>query len=184
MRQFEEQIRDYIFENKQLVSDLTIVRALDLPDGYIAAGYIRNCVWDRLHGFHVQYNHSDIDVVYFDDQDSSEERDRALEHYLRELTGNEKWTVKNQARMHAKNGDQPYANTANAMAHWPETATALGASLDENDNLVLVAPYGVEDLLELKIRQSPRFKDRAYFLSRVKRKRWLETWPHLTLIGN
>ncbi|MEK3732549.1 MULTISPECIES: nucleotidyltransferase family protein [Paenibacillus] len=180
----EDRLQACLSEHASLISDLKRVRALELPDWCIAAGYIRNYVWDRLHGYDVRDNHSDIDVVYYDRQNLSEDRDRLLERHLREVTGNGKWSVKNQARMHVNNGDSPYADTANAMAHWPETATAVGVRLDERDHLVLVAPYGVDDLFELKVRQSPLFKKRDVFLNRVQKKGWLELWPQLTLIAD
>ena len=182
MEVFKEQLKSYILENDQLLSDLKLVRALDLPDCCIAAGYIRNYIWDRLHGFGVQNNHSDIDVVYFYNQDLSEERDWLLERHLRTTTGNEKWSVKNQARMHIRNEDNPYSSTENAMAHWPETATAIGIRIDFNNDIVLTAPYGVDDLFGLKVRQSPLFKDRSYFLERIMGKKWLSTWPNLKLV--
>jgi hypothetical protein len=49
---------------------------LKLPDGYIAAGYIRNRVWDHLHGFTERTPLNDVDVVYFNPHDLSEETDK------------------------------------------------------------------------------------------------------------
>jgi hypothetical protein len=82
----EKQLIQYIQEYEQLMNDLRIVKDLELPDGYIAAGYIRNYVWDRLHGFDHRERHNDIDVVYYDLKDSSEDR----EYYLSRVN-NKEW---------------------------------------------------------------------------------------------
>ena len=68
-------------------------------------------MWDLLHGLEGTDRHTDIDVVYFDPEDVSVERDIRLEELLRTTTANPKWSVKNQARMHVKNGDEPYNST-------------------------------------------------------------------------
>ena len=52
-------------------------------------------------------------------------RDRAIEAELRALAPGIDWSVKNQARMHLRNGDPPYSGATDAMRHWPETATAI-----------------------------------------------------------
>ncbi|PJN56270.1 hypothetical protein PAEVO_29930 [Paenibacillus sp. GM2FR] len=83
----EERLKEYISQHKQLMTDLGSVRDLGLPQCYIAAGYIRNYVWNLLHGLEGTDRHTDIDVVYFDPEDVSEERDADLEQHLRISTG-------------------------------------------------------------------------------------------------
>jgi hypothetical protein len=182
MMSLEEQFILYIRENEQLLKDLKLVREMKLPDCYIAAGYIRNYVWDRLHGFNTREKHNDIDLVYFDPENVSEERDRSLENNLIKQTQNEKWSVKNQARMHVKNGDNPYKSTRDAIAHWPETVTAVGVMLDKNDDIEIISPYGLEDLFQMVVRRSPLFQNKEYYLNRVKGKDWINQWPLLKLI--
>ncbi|MEQ7054010.1 nucleotidyltransferase family protein [Paenibacillaceae sp. P-4] len=178
----EQQLKQYLREHEAFMRDLRIVQELQLPQCYIAAGYIRNYVWDKLHGFDNRSRHSDIDVVYFDRDDVSEERDLRLERALIQQTGNEKWSVKNQARMHTHNGVEPYTSTWDALYHWPETATAVGARLDEHDQLDICAPYGLEDLFQLAVRRCPQFPNHSYYVERVKRKNWKDQWTLLTII--
>ncbi|CAH7108283.1 hypothetical protein VCHA54P496_10681 [Vibrio chagasii] len=45
---------------------LECVAQLDLPQCYVAAGFVRNLVWDHLHGFDNPTPLNDIDVIYFD----------------------------------------------------------------------------------------------------------------------
>lgn len=90
----EERFIRAITEHEQLMQDLRRVQSLHLPQCYIGAGYIRNYIWDVLHGYDLRELHSDIDVVYYDAQDLREARDIQLEQQLREETGNAKWSVK------------------------------------------------------------------------------------------
>ncbi|QKS60373.1 nucleotidyltransferase family protein [Paenibacillus barcinonensis] len=169
-------------QQEQIMQDLSLVRELQLPDSYIGAGYIRNYIWDELHGYARRELHSDIDVVYYDAGNLSEERDIQLEHRLRAATGNHKWSVKNQARMHLRNGDAPYHSTEDALRYWPERVTAIAVQLDAQDHISICAPYGLEDLYTLVVRKSPSFKDAAYYNKRVLQKNWQEHWPKLTIV--
>ena len=178
----EERLRQYLLEYEPMMHDLRLVQSLGLPQCYIAAGYIRNYVWDRLHGLGGRGRHHDIDVVYFDPENPSEERDLTLERQLIGQTGNDRWSVKNQARMHIRNREAPYHSTEDALSRWPETVTAVGARLDEEDRLSLCSPHGLDDLFNLVVRRSPLFTDRAYYLRRVHEKEWKKQWPLLTII--
>ncbi|CAH1207077.1 nucleotidyltransferase family protein [Paenibacillus sp. JJ-223] len=182
MIRLEDRLKEDISEYAQLLQDLRRVRALGLPQCCIGAGYIRNYIWDRLHGYKHRDSHTDIDVVYYDPEDVREERDVQIESVLRRETGNPLWSVKNQARMHLRNGTEPYQSTLDALRHWPEVVTAVGARLNEQDQLDICAPHGLEDLYGLIVRRSPFFADRSAYLRRVEGKNWHLQWPELTII--
>lgn len=101
---------------------------------------------------------------------------------MKEKVNDYNWSVKNQARMHIRNHDNPYTDVADAMKRWPETATATGVSLDSNGNLEIIAPHGLENLFDLVIRISPYFKDREYFYNRIANKKWTTSWPELIIV--
>lgn len=170
-----------IMQHDKLMQDLRWVRSLHLPQCYIGAGYIRNYIWDVLHGYALRELHTDIDVVYYDAQDLREERDIQLEQQLCEATGNSKWSVKNQARMHLRNGTVPYQSTEDALRYWPEVVTAIGVRLDQEDQLKICAPHGLHDLYHLMVRKSPFFTDADYYNLRVEKKCWKQQWPKLSI---
>lgn len=97
---------------------------------------------------------------------------------------NLKWSVKNQARMHLRNGDEAYSSSANAMQSWPETATAVAVRLGQSGAIEINAPLGLDDLLALTLRPAPNFTTSKLpiFLDRVRSKRWLERYPRLSLL--
>lgn len=171
-----------IMDCAKVRKDLELVRELNLPQSCIAAGYVRNRVWDALHGYDHETPLNDIDVIYYDPSDMSEEKDKLLTQRLNTVDMKDCWSVKNQARMHLRNQVDPYESTSDAMSCWPEIATAVGLYLDELDQIQCISPYGLDDLFQLKIRQSPRYMDTAYFKTRVTEKQWLTRWPNLTMV--
>ncbi|MEC4595177.1 MULTISPECIES: nucleotidyltransferase family protein [Nitrospirillum] len=169
---------------------LAHVRALELPDCWIGAGFVRNAVWDHLHRQQAipetagEAPDSDVDVVWFDAARSSIAVDRDLTDRLLVLAPDVPWSVKNQARMHCRNGDAPYAGCADALRHWPETATAVAVRLTPEDALEILAPFGLDDLFSRLIRPTPAFRGakREILHQRVRGKRWLERWPLLRVM--
>ncbi len=150
---------------------------------WIGAGFVRNAIWDSLHGRDPDVaGLADLDVVFFDPSDMRAARDAAIEAALRAEAPELPWSVTNQARMHAWNGHAPYRDLADAVAHWPETATAIAARLGTTD-IELLAPHGVDDLLGLLLRPTPAFAQRpGVMYARMEAKGWLSRWPRLRLV--
>ncbi len=162
---------------------LRTARRLELPDWWIGAGFVRAAVWDALHGYTRATPLDDVDLLYFDQGDIDETVEKKHEARLRELAPNVPWSVKNQARMHLRNNNPPYACTEEAMTYWLETPTAVAVRLGADDRLHLIAPFGVDDLLALRIRPTPAGIQRAeQFLDRVHGKPWLQQWPNARLV--
>lgn len=157
---------------------LDAVKILDLPDWLIAAGFVRNAVWDSLFGVKTELN--DIDVIYFCSADCSERRDQMLEHRLNFLEPHLPWSVKNQARMHCKNSDAPYRSTQDAMGYWPEKQTSIGVKLNELDEIILKSSFDLELLFNGQINHNPA-RSIEVFKQRLAKKRWLEQWPELSV---
>ena len=90
------------------------------------------------------------------------------------------WSVKNQARMHIANNVPPYTSSVDAISKFPETATALGVKLDDENNVILTAPHGIEDVVNMKVKPTPFFmesKDRMLiYENRVRKKNWQAVW--------
>jgi hypothetical protein len=160
---------------------LEVLRSMRLPDCWIGAGFVRNTVWDCLHGRALSSLSGDVDVVWFDPARADPSEDRKIEAVLRTLEPSIAWDVKNQARMHVRNGDAPYLSATDAMRCFPETATAVAVRRSDQDHCDVAAPFGLDDLFGLIVRPTPRFADdkRQLYGNRIQAKRWLETWPLL-----
>lgn len=172
-----------ILGQQDMVADLQAVASLQLPQGWIAAGYIRNFVWDILHGYSERTPLLDVDVIYYDPHCLDEEAEKEIDARLGELVPQRNWSAKNQARMHLRNGDPPYASAEDAMRYWPETATAVAACWTQDGTVQISTPLGLEDLLRLRLRENPNCPSTGTFAKRVQSKRWLELWPKLQLVS-
>lgn len=177
-------IARFVEGHRHLVRLLGATDAIKSYDCWIGAGLIRNAVWDELHGIHSgPASDVDADVIYFDSANTSGCRDAAIKARLIERMPEIKWSVHNQARMHVRNGDPPYLDLEDAMRHWPEIATAIAARMREG-HVELLAPFGVDDLVNLIVRPTPIFaaKTDAY-RDRILAKNWKSRWPRLTIFG-
>ncbi|MEL6709023.1 MAG: nucleotidyltransferase family protein [Pseudomonadota bacterium] len=162
---------------------LGLVADLGLHDGWISAGFVRNAVWDALHHRAPGEPAGDVDVIWFDPERPEAERDRDMELQLQRAEPGIDWSVKNQARMHIRNGDAPYASATDAMRFWPETATAVAARRTANGECEIAAPLGLDDLMGLIARPAGEFvhRKRSIFDQRIAQKRWVDLWPRLTV---
>ncbi len=158
---------------------LWIVKSLNLPDCYVAAGFLRNLVWDSIHQSDVKLN--DIDIVFYDKSDSHNLRADKISEQLNKEFPEIKWDVKNQAFMHIKNGDSPYNDTLDAMSYWPEKETAIGATLSADNSIHVISAFGLESLFNGKLSYNNK-RTKEVFLKRVSQKKWLEIWPQLQVV--
>lgn len=176
----EELIREWLAQDPMRMGALHLARELNLPDWCLAAGFVRNLVWDKLHGFDISTPLDDIDLVYFDPAHATREHDRRIERELAAADPDLPWSVRNQARMHARNGDAPYRSTLDAMSYWVEQETAVGVRLDDSGRIEVVATFGLDGLFDRRITPNPRKRNCATeFSARLARKNWLWRWPDL-----
>ena len=154
---------------------LGLVADLGLPDCWIAAGFVRNAVWDALHNRQPRPPLGDVDVIWFDPDRIEEWHDHRIEETLRVAAPSIDWSVKNQARMHTRNGDSPYQSATDAMRYWPETATVVAARRIGRDQLEIASPLGFDDLFNLLLRPTPRFiaEKLIIYERRVSSKAWM-----------
>lgn len=164
-----------------MMSALRVAGSLNLRDWWIAAGFVRSKVWDVLAAMPVRTRLSDVDVIYFDAGDLDEATEKRYEAELRLRMPDVPWSVKNQARMHIVNGRAPYRSSLDAVANYPETATALALTLGADGLPVLGAPHGLADAVAMRVAPTPAFAADpalyAVFERRIEAKRWDRIWP-------
>jgi uncharacterized protein len=155
---------------------------LDLPDVWIAAGAVRNAVWDALHAYTDTTPLDEVDVIWFDASHADEAQDQGLEHRLGEPLPGPPWSVKNQARMHLRNGDASYLMSGRD-ALLARDGDVRSGTLARDGTIELSAPYGFDDLLGCVLRPTPHFASCriAVFRERIGRKRWRQIWPLLSV---
>ena len=180
----KSEILDSFKENPDMMAILTIIRDLELQDSWLAAGSVRNFIWNLLSDKPAFDRETDVDVIFFD-PDVSYEETLALENKLREDFPQYQWELKNQVYMHQHSPHTlPYRNSCDAMSKYPERCTAVGLRLHADATLELFAPYGLEDILNFQVRPTPHFlenQDRMkLYQKRLSKKNWREKWKNLT----
>ena len=166
-----------------MMAVLKAAAGMGLPDCWLGAGFVRAKVWDHLHGFDQATSLDDVDLLYFQPGKIGQAGERAIEAALHDAMPDVPWSAKNQARMHLRNGDQPYTNTADAMRYWLETPTCVAVRLVGKGEVALAAPYGIDDLLHMIIRPTPAGRRRAAaYRERLESKNWLQQWPRTQAI--
>lgn len=132
-----------------------------------------------LHNFNHRTKLLDVNVIYFDKANLNESEEKKLERQLKNLLPDVPWSVKYEARMHLRNELPPYTPSADAISKFPETATALGLTLNKTGNVLLTAPHGIKDVIQLKVKPTPYFtKHQA--LARVCEQRIMQKdWPSI-----
>lgn len=153
------------------------------PICYVAAGAIRNIVWSYLHGY--KETLVEIDVIYYDTDEKNQEIKQYIEEKLTQLFPHYTWDVVNQAQVHTwyrtDKGENiaPLMSISDALSLWPETATAVAVRLVDQDNLKMIAPFGLHDLIKLQLRWNPRLVSHAVFKHRIESKNFLKRWSKL-----
>jgi len=139
---------------------------------------VRNAVWDHLHGYEEITPLADVDVLYFDRHNPEPAREFEIERMLHAKLPGRPWSVRNQARMHMRNGDSPYRSTEDALLFWLETATCVAVRLGDNDDIIVMAPHGLADLLDMRSAPTPRGREKLQqYKERMKQKDWPSIWP-------
>ncbi|MCA0993454.1 nucleotidyltransferase family protein [Guptibacillus hwajinpoensis] len=172
-----------IENDERMMEIIKAASQLNLPDWWICAGFVRSKIWDTLHGFEKRTDPPDVDVIYYNLDDTREKTEKELEAQLKRILPGVPWSVKNEARMHVINHIEPYTSAEDAISKFPETATALGVKIDKDNNLILTAPWGVDDVIHLEVKATPFFRESkeraAIYKERVIKKDWKEIWKKI-----
>lgn len=169
---------------------LQAARDLQLPDWYLAAGFLRNVIWDAVHRPQQALRMTplnDIDLVFFQPFDCSDPKQYAaalaqetqLAAQLQRQLPTQCFEVRNQARMHLKHGHPPYLNCTDGIRRWVELPTCVGVRLTATDQFEFAAPYGLALNWSLQVQMNADFPQPALYRQRIRDKGWQQLWPQL-----
>lgn len=179
-----DELRRLVQRDTRVMHLLREVASLGLAQWCIAAGVVRNLVWDHLHGFAQPTAASDVDVLIHDAVRIEPAYEQQVQSSLTALDASVRWEVVNQATVNAYTGDPaPYRSIAEAMSRWVDPMTAVGVSLRPDGSLDVVAPLGLEDLFSMVVRPhlvAPRAAE--IYRERVASKNWCARWPKVRVV--
>lgn len=173
-----------------LMRVLATVRDAGLPDAWVGAGVLRDLVWGELYGPGFAPGQvRDVDVVFLDPDDLSRRRDEQATARLAQAHPGIPWQARNQAAVHTwyagKFGGGPVAplrSIDDAVATWPETATAVAVRLEPSGEIAVCAPLGLADLLDGVWRRNGRRASLEVSLARLARHQPARRWPGVRVI--
>lgn len=179
-------IKKLLCSNKQYISCLKAIRNYSEEELWIGGGFIRTIIWDYQHHYDTPTEFIDIDVFYYQLACIVKEKDFEIERYLHTQIQNTRWSVKNQARMHMHHKDEKqYDSLEDALFKFPDTASTVAVRLDVKDNIIFIAPYGYNDLFDLKVKPTPTFLNNPdkmlRYRQRIIEKEWKIIWPKLDI---
>ncbi|WP_326564385.1 nucleotidyltransferase family protein [Micromonospora peucetia] len=186
----EDELRTLVQRSPWLIRALCVVRDSGLPDAWIGAGSVRDLVWAERYGDGFDPSLvRDVDVVFLDPADLSGDNDDRATRRLVMAWSEPPWEAKNQAAVHtwypAKFGGGPVAplrTIADAVATWPEYATAVAVRLDAHDQITVCAPHGLDDLLDGVWRRNPARVSPEISRQRLARHRPAERWSGVRVV--
>ena len=160
---------------------------VEVPNCWIVAGTVVQSYWNAAHGFSPHHGISDVDIVYFDSNDVSEESEAHHAARISALFDDIpiRFDVKNEARVHLWYEKRfgypiaPYSSAEAAIDTFPTTAGAIGIR-PVGDEIECYTSFGFDDLMGLIVRPNKRQITSSVYEKKISR--WRPVWPMLKII--
>jgi hypothetical protein len=159
------QLAEIVRQSSTLMTVLRTLRRLDLPDVLVMSGAVYQTAWNALTGRPPEHGLKDYDVGYFDTDTSYDAEDVVIRRVAAAFDEplRSKVEVRNQARVHlwfeshfGHAYGEPLTCTAEALTRFVCPAFAVGVRLEDDDELTIAAPFGLDDVLAMVLRPNPR----------------------------
>lgn len=175
---------DIIADDPLLMRLLQGMVELELPDPLLGSGAIYNVVWNVLTGRERHRGIKDADLVYFDPHDLSyDAEDQVIRRAEAQFAGSAiPVEVRNQARVHLWFPDKfglayPELTCSADMLLYFATRTHAVAARIENGEIVVFAPFGLDDMFSFRLTPNTALANRA--THEQKAARAMQLWPEL-----
>jgi len=187
LKKQEEIFLELILNNKNIVVILERGFIDEIPNWYLVSGCLNQTIWNQLTNRPLENEIEDYDLIYFD-PDTSSEKEKSIQEKIAKKYEDLKINldVINQARVHLWTEKdwglkmRPLTSCEDAIASWPITVSCIGIR-KENDDYIIMAPYGLTDSLEMTLRPNKTTVMRESEFN-YKVNKWVKKWPELTII--
>lgn len=183
----QQRLVDIVSASPRMMTVLRAMRDQDLPQWRLFAGAVYQTVWNGLTGRDPNHGVRDYDVIYFDPDTSWDAEDVVIRRVAAAMPDafRDAVEVRNQSRVHLwfpQKFGRPYARqfTADeALERAVATVHAVGVRLEADDSLSIAAPFGLDDLFDLRFRAGPGGDDPAVVAAKAEAAR--VRWPEVTI---
>jgi hypothetical protein len=183
----DRELVEIIKNDEEMMRNLNTIKDVltkyNVLDWCVYAGFVRNCVWNRLYRLNnVAERSSDIDVAIF--AKNKPRIARAIQHELSEINSDYTWDVSNFA--FSSDNYKPKRSLPECLATNLDTVSTVGIYKDKENEIKIIAPYGIDDLVDCTIRSTPfsskNQQKKQLLIERIAKKRLLKKWKNLKVI--
>ncbi|MEP2705741.1 MAG: nucleotidyltransferase family protein [Roseibium sp.] len=171
-----------------LMAILSCIRDEHLPDAWLVSGGIYQTIWNVMTGRPLTHGIKDYDIIYFDGLDLSYEAEDAVikrvNATLPELA--DVLEIRNQARVHLwykqrfGRSYRPLDCSMDSLTSYAARTHAVAARLDNEDKLILHAPFGLVNLFGMRL--VPNYSQPNPETYSEKAERMKVFWPELEIV--
>lgn len=185
--QFREKFLLMQKENEFLHEIIERSEKLGLDHWAVGAGFLQQSTWNMFHHRPLLENIKDIDWVYYDDTDLSEDAEKNIIDKVHKVMTDIpiRLDIKNQARVHVWYENKfgypikKYDDLRHAISTWPTTSTAV-ALTQINKKIEVIAPFGFSDLMTMTVRANKAQITKEIYMAKLSR--WSKLWPNIKII--
>jgi hypothetical protein len=183
-----DELERMIRSSPLLMEVLVGLREDGLPDHLLVAGAIYNLVWNRLTERPDLTGINDIDVFYYDASDIGWDAEDVVIKRLGTRFAHLPIPVqvRNQARVHLwfpqKFGTafEPLTSSAEMLGRYASKTHSVGARLEADDTLTIVAPFGLDDIFSFRVTPNPVLANKKAHEAKAARAKSM--WPEVTVL--
>ena len=171
-----------------LMSILSAIRELSLPDSWLVSGGIYQTVWNAFTGKHADHGIKDYDIIYFDGSDLSYDAEdrviKLLEARLPSLAN--RLETRNQARVHLWYEERfggrytPLSCSLESLTAYASKTHSVAVRIRPDDELDIHAPFGLANIFAMRLVPNYVMDNRKTHEEKGMRMKAL--WPDLDLI--
>lgn len=178
-------VLDAVLANSHHLAILEHHRVRALPQPFLMAGSVYKAVWNAVTGRAPDFGVNDYDLAYFDPADVSAAGEARVQAMINRVFAPGNLTVEacNQARVHIWFNEtfgtqrQALSSALQAVEHFASRTHSIGLYLDKTGRPTLHAPFGLEELLSLRVRPAPDLSGAAAWNAKCDEQSRL--WPEL-----
>lgn len=167
---------------KTILSRLAEIRF----DAWLASGCLAQTVWNAKTCRPATYGIKDYDLIYYDADQSWSAEDAVIRRTAALFSDLPvEVQVRNQARVPLWYRDKfgvdypPVCKAPHALLRYPSRITAIALTRHRSGRIVLYAPFGFKDTVDMRVRPNKRLAIPDVY--RAKTERWLALWPELSV---
>ena len=178
MQNLEKKLIEILNLNPYLSKALDILKKYKIKNYYIWAWIISQTVWNHKYWKDIIHGISDMDIVYYDADDTSYEAENKIIKEIKNLLKDIpiKLDIKNQARVHLRyksvywSDVMQYISLEHAISTRPTTVTCTAIRKESGKSYKVYAPFWLADLFNWTLRPNKPMTTQEIYQKKVNKR--------------